>query len=479
LIKIQQKDNKMKKQQLLILVGILIFLGGCTLAPKYRQPKAPIPGEWPQNKDIKKIENLPEVTSIPELKWKDFYTDEQLQKVIEIALNNNLDLRLAALNIERARGMYGIQRAELLPTVNAIGSGGKQHIPADLSSSGKSKTTEQYSVNLGINSWEIDFFGRIRSMKKKALEEYLATEEAHNSAQILLVSEVARIFLALAMDRENLELARSTFETQQSIFDIVQKQFKVGIANELDLFRTQTQVEIARGDIARFTQLVAQDQNALNLLAGSPLPENLLTENLSEVTPLKDITPGLPSEVLLNRPDIVQAEHQLKATYAFIGVARSAFFPNISLTTAVGTASADLSGLFKSGSGVWNFSPQVVMPIFDARTWAAFHVSKVDKEIALTQYEKAIQTAFREVADTLVMQSTVVEQLSAQESLVNALSKTYSLSMERYNKGVDSYLSVLDAQRSLYGAQQQLIALRLIKLANQVRLYAVLGGGSK
>jgi len=336
---------------------------------------------------------------------------------------------------------------------------------------------EQYRVDLGITAWEIDFFGRIRSLKDQALEAYLATEEARRGAQIALVAEAARVYLTLAADRESLILAHSTLETQQAAYDLVQKLFDVGLGTKLDLRRAQIPVEMARGDVARFTQLAAQDQNALNLLAGSLVPEEFLPVALSNITPPREISPGLSSEALLRRPDIMAAEHRLKGAYAIIGAARAAFFPRISLTAAIGTASDELSGLFSSGTDTWNFAPQIIMPIFDARTWAAYRVSKADREIVLTQYEKTIKTAFREVADTLAMQGTIDKQVAAQQALVNAVAATYRLSNERYTKGIDSYLSVLDAQRSHFAAQQGLVALRLAKLANRVRLYAVLGGG--
>jgi len=467
----------MNRHPFFLLVGIVLFLGGCTLSPKYTQPKVPIPVKWPQGAAYKNAQAAPGAVTVSKLSWKKFFADKQLQKIIEMALNNNRDLRLAALNVERARALYGIQRAELLPTVNAVGSGSKQRVPADLSDTGKSMTMERYDVNLGIASWEIDFFGRIRSLKEKALEEYLATEQARSSAQILLVSEVARVYLTLAADRENLKLARSTLETRQAAYDLIQRRYEVGLATKLDLRRAQTQVDAARGDVARYTQIAAQDQNALNLLAGRPVPKHLLPADLASVNPPKEISPGLSSEVLLRRPDIIAAEHRLKGAYAFIGAARAAFFPRISLTTSIGTASDELSGLFGSGSGTWNFAPQIAAPIFDARTWAAYRVSKADREIVLTRYEKAIQTAFREVADALAVQGTVGQQVSAQQSLTNAVADTYRLSNQRYTKGIDSYLGVLDAQRSLYAAQQGLIGIRLASLANQVRLYAVLGGG--
>jgi multidrug efflux system outer membrane protein len=336
---------------------------------------------------------------------------------------------------------------------------------------------EQYSVNLGVFSWEPDFFGRIRNLKDRALEEYLATEQARRSAQILLVSSVANAYLVLAADRESLTLAQTTLVTQQDVYNLTQRRYDRGLAPELDLYRVQTQVDAARGDVARFTQLVAQDENALNLLLGAAAPGALLPTNLSGVAPPKEISAGVSSEVLLCRPDVLQAENLLRAAHADIGAARATFFPRISLTAAVGTASSELSGLFQSGSGTWSYAPQIGMPIFDARTWAALRVTKVQREIAVTQYERAVQNAFREVADALAVYGTVDQQVSAQQSLVHAVGETYRLSNARYDKGIDSYLSVLDAQRSLYAAQQGLVSLRLVKLANQVRLYAVLGGG--
>ena len=291
------------------------------------------------------------------------------------------------------------------------------------------------------------------------------------------MSEVANAYLTLAADRENLKLAQSTLESQQAAYDVIRRRFEVGISPELDLRQVQTRVDAARVDVARYTEMVARDENALNLLAGSPVPADTVPKTLSLVKPLPDVSPGMSSEVLLRRPDILQAEHVLKGANANIGAARAAFFPRISLTTALGTASGDLSGLFQSGSAVWNYAPRIVLPIFDARTWSGLKVTEVDKEIALTQYEKAIQSAFREVADALARRGTIGDQLAAQQSLVDASAKTYQLSKARYEKGIDIYLIALDAQRSLYAAQQGLIAIRLAKLANQVRMYAVLGGG--
>jgi len=466
----------MKIKLFLLLIAVSLFTAGCTLAPKYERPAAPVQADWPKGAAYQETGTATVAPAPAEFNWQEFFPDEKLQKVITTALKNNRDLRLAVLNVERARALYGIQRAELLPAVNAVGGTSRQRTPADLSSSGKVTTVEQYGVNLGIISWEIDFFGRIRSLKDRALEEYLATDQARRGAQILLVSAVANTYLTFAADRENLKLALSTLESQQTTYKLIQKRYDVGLASELDLRRVQSQVEVARGDAARYTQLAAQDENALNLLVGSPMPPTLLPSDLGSVNPPKEISPGLSSELLLHRPDVLAAEHRLKGANANIGAARAAFFPRISLTTAIGTASAELSGLFKAGSDTWSFAPQIVLPIFDARMWSAYDATKVEREIAVVQYEKAIQTAFREVADALAVQGTVNQQITAQQSLVNAVAETHRLSNARYTKGIDSYLGVLDAQRSLYAVQQGLTALRLARLVNRVTFYKVLGG---
>lgn len=467
----------MSRHWLFILIGMTLFLGGCSLAPEYTRPEAPVPHDWPQGTGYEGVREASGSAAAPALKWQEFFTDHKLRTIIGTALRNNRDLRIAALNVEKVRALYGVQRAAWFPSVDATGSMSKERVPADLSSTGKSVISEKDSVSLGITSWEIDFFGRIRSLKDQALEEYLATEQARRSVQILLVSEVAGAYLTLAADRETLQLARFTLESQEAAYALIQQRYKVGLANELDLRRAQTQVEAARGDLARYVRLTAQDRNALDLLAGSPVPEDLLPAELSSVIPPQDISPGLSSEALLNRPDIMAAEHRLRGAYAFVGAARAALFPRISLTTTAGTASAELSGLFSSGSATWSFVPRITIPIFDARAWAALRVSKAQREIVLTQYERTIQVAFREVADALAVRGTVDEQVAAQQSLVDAVAETSRLSNERYAKGIDSYLSVLDAHRSLYRSQQGLISLRLAKAASRVRLYAVLGGG--
>lgn len=448
------------------------------MAPKYTKPEAPIPVYWPNGEAYEEVKTPADAPTAPEMNWKDFFTDMKLQQVIEMALNNNRDLRIAALNVERARALYGIQRAELFPAINAFGVWTEQRIPSDISAeSGEAMSFHQYSATAGVISWELDFFGRIRSLKDRALEQYLATEQARRSAQISLMAEVTNVYLALAADRDNLKLVQSTLEAQQATYNLIRRRYEVGTSSELDLRQAQTRMEAARVDVPKYTRQVALDENALNLLVGSPVPAGLLPNELDTVSAPKDISPGLLSDILLRRPDVLQAENQLKAANASIGAARAAFFPRISLTGNMGTTSSDLSGLFEAGSNVWTFIPTIVMPIFDPRIWSALQATKVEREIILTQYEKAIQTAFREVADALAVRGTIEKQLSAQQALVDAAAETYRLADARFAKGVDSYLGVLDSQRSLYAAQQGLIAYRLFRFTSLVTLYKVLGGG--
>ncbi len=467
----------MKTNAFLPLLGIAVISSGCSFMPKYARPEAPVPAEWPSGPAYA---NPPITATAPEaqdLTWQEFFSDPKLQRLIGTALMNNRDLRLAALNVERARALYGIQRAELLPTVDATANGNLQRLPADVSGTGKAATLEVYRAHLGVLAWEPDFFGRIRSFNERALQEFFATEQARRGVQILIVSSVANSYLVLAADRESLALAQTTLQTQQGAYNLIKRRYDQGLSPELDLYRAQTQVDAARGDVARFSQQVAQDENALTLLLGASAPVEILPADLSGVTGPREVSAGVSSEVLLRRPDVLQAESLLKAANADIGAARAAFFPRITLTGTAGVASGELSGLFESGSGAWTFAPQAVLPIFDPRTWSGLKITKVQREIAVTEYERAIQNAFREVADALAVQGTVDRQVLAQQSLVHAVAETYRLSNARYDKGIDSYLSVLDAQRSLYAAQQGLVGLHLAKLANQVRLYAVLGGG--
>jgi multidrug efflux system outer membrane protein len=456
-------------------LGALLF-AGCTLAPKYERPAAPLPSAWPAGAAAAGATTAAAVLA-PDLSWREFIADEKLRQVIAAALRHNRDLRLATLNVELARTLYNIQREQLYPAVNATAGASKQRTAADLTQAGQPRISERYDAAVGVYSWEIDLFGRVRSLKGRALEEYLATEQARRGAQALLVSAVASAYLNLAADREGLTLAQSTLETQQAALDLVRRQQTAGLATELDLRQAQVPVETARGEVARYRQRVAQDENALTLLAGEPVPAEWLPASLELVSRPRAIAVGLPSAVLLRRPDVLQAEAMLRAANADLGAARAALFPRISLTSTLGTASRELDGLFQGGSRTWSFVPQFVLPIFDARVWSALAATKVQQQLVLTQYERAIQNAFRETADALAVRGTVDEQLAAQEALVASLTEIQRLAALRFEKGVDSYFAVLDAQRSLFAARQGVVALRLASVASQVRLYAVLGGG--
>jgi len=471
------------KRALCLPLGALLLLSGCatTMAPKYSQPAAPVPAAWPAGPAYKTEAGKPAQKPLADIPWQEFFVDPQLRALIALALENNRDLRVAVLNIERSRAQYQIQRSDLFPKIDANAAANYQRVPAELSGTGSHATLTQYSVGLGAASYELDLFGRVRSLKDQALEQYLATEQARRSVQISLVSQVANSYLTLAADKERLRVARDTQASQQESFKLTKSRFDAGVSSALDLSQAQTSVESARVDIARFTTLIAQDENVLNLVLGSPAPAEMLPVRMTDsLTALKDVSPGLPSEVLLSRPDILQAEGQLKAANANIGAARAAFFPRVTLLSSVGFGSGSLAGLFKGGSFAWQFAPQVSLPIFDAGlNKANLNVSEVDRDIAVAQYEKAIQTAFREVADALAQRGTIDEQVAAQQSLTDATSDSYRLSTARYDKGIDNYLNVLFSQRSLYDAQQALITVQLARLSNMVTFYQVLGGGAK
>ncbi len=466
-------------KKIFVLFSAVILAGCATMAPKYSRPASPVPGSWPGGPAYKKAAGKP-AGALADIPWRKFFLDRNLRKIISLALENNRDFRIAALNIERSRAQYQIQRSNLFPKVDAFTDADLQGVPRGLSATGYNETVQEYDVGLGLSSYELDLFGRIRSLKKQALNQYLATEQARRSVQISLVAQAASDYLDLAADYELYRLAEETFTNQQAYYRLVKSRFDDGIASALDVQQARTSVEAARFDIAHYMTVAAQDENALNLVAGAPVPEKLLPEELSDrLTSLKDITPGLPSEALLNRPDILQAEDLLKAANANIGAARAAFFPRITLVSSIGLGSDDLIGLFKPGSFAWKFAPQITVPIFDAGSNRAnLKVSEIDKKIAVADYEKAIQTAFREVADALAERGTIDEQVAAQQALTDADAESYRLAKARYEQGVDSYLNVLDSQRSLYAARQNLIIAHLARLKNLVTLYKVLGGGA-
>ena len=459
--------------RLALPLATLALTGCASLAPRYTAPAPPVPDRFPAG-GIEAAGAAP--TALP---WTGFYADPGLRRVIELACANNRDLRVAALTVDRTMAAYRLQRSELLPRVALAATADKQRVPAGVSSTGQTYIAESYGVSAGVTAWELDLFGRIRSLKQAALDQYLGNEQARSATVIALRASVADAYLALAADREALRLAQDTLAAQSASLRLTEHRFEAGASSELDLRRAQVSVESARVDLAGYTRLAALDQSTLDLLAGTPVPEDLLPRDLSGIAPLReDLAAGLPSAVLVNRPDILQAEHRLRAANANIGAARAAFFPTVSLTTSYGTLDARTAGLFKAGTEAWSVSPQAVLPIFDygART-ASLKASKVDREIALAQYEKAIQTGYKEVGDALVQRDTLRQQRQAQEALVQATAAAFRLATARFEAGLDSSLGVLDAQRSDNAAHQGLIALRRAELGNLVALYKVLGGG--
>ncbi|MCG6576640.1 AdeC/AdeK/OprM family multidrug efflux complex outer membrane factor [Pseudomonas sp. AF32] len=462
-------------KSLLSLTIAAVVLSGCSLIPDYQRPEAPVAAQYPQGPAYEPAKAANQAAA--EQGWKQFFHDPALQQLIQVALENNRDLRVAALNIDAYAAQYRIQRADLFPAVSATGSGSRQRLPARASQTGEAAISSSYSATLGISAYELDLFGRVRSLSEQALQSYFATEEARRSTQISLVASVANAYLTWQADKELLKLTQETLATYEQSLQLTTRSADVGVASALDLSQARTAVENARVQLARYTRQVAQDENSLTLLLGTGLPANLNTQPLSDDL-LSEVPAGLPSDLLQRRPDILQAERNLLAANANIGAARAAFFPSISLTANAGTLSPDLSGLFKGGSGTWTFAPQINLPIFNAGSLrASLDYAKIQKDINVANYEKAIQTAFQEVSDGLAARRTYNEQLQAQTAYVASNQDYYRLAERRYRIGVDSNLTFLDAQRQLFSAQQSLITDRLAQLTSEVNLYKALGGG--
>ncbi|MGX1123517.1 AdeC/AdeK/OprM family multidrug efflux complex outer membrane factor [Pseudomonas sp. HLS-6 TE3448] len=463
-------------KSLLSLAVTAFILGGCSLIPDYQTPESPASAQWPQGPAYSPTESA-EVAAA-EQGWRQFFHDPALQQLIQTALVNNRDLRVAALNIDAYRAQYRIQRADLFPAVSANGSGSRQRVPGDVSSTGEATINSQYSATLGVSAYELDLFGRVRSLSEQALETYLSSEQARRSTQISLVASVANAYLTWQADQALLKLTEETLKTYEESYQLTKRSNEVGVSSALDLSQARTSVEGARVKLAQYQRLVAQDLNSLTVLLGTSVPANLPASQELNADLLSEVPAGLPSELLQRRPDIQEAEHLLKAANANIGAARAAFFPSISLTANAGTLSPDMGGLFKGGSGTWLFQPQINLPIFNAGSLrASLDYSKIQKDINVAKYEKTIQTAFQEVSDGLAARQTFKEQLQAQRDLVAANQDYYRLAERRYRIGIDSNLTFLDAQRSLFSSQQALIADRLLQLVSEVNLYKALGGG--
>lgn len=474
-----QRMNKSRLPQALT-AGALALLSGCSMIPAYERSAAPVAASYPTYGNAAPTADATPATAVA---WQDFFADAKLRRLIALSLDNNRDLRIAMLNIEQARAQYQIRRADQLPTVNAVLSGSR--LPA--ANGGR---TTLYNVGLAVTAYELDFFGRVSSLKEAALSQYLASEEGRKTAQISLIAAVANTYLSILADEELQAITRQTLATREASLKLSKLRFDSGVTSELDFWQAESLLEAARVAYAQQQRQRALDENALTLLVGQPLGSDLLGPSpsspsaaapvmpMAQAQPMADVPAGLPSHLLISRPDIRQAEQLLLAAHANIGAARAAFFPRISLTVGAGSASGQLSGLLKSGSWGFTMAPQLLLPIFDAgRNQAGLDSAKAGRDIAIAQYEKAIQTAFREVADALATRSTLVDQLQSQQAQANAEAIRFKLSDLRYRNGVASYLDLLDAQRSLFSTQQAIVQTRLAQLQSQVTLYKTLGGG--
>jgi outer membrane protein, multidrug efflux system len=446
-------------------------MAGCSLTPTYERPAAPVAADWPAPAPAAPASAT---RSASELPWADFVGDASLRELIRLALVNNRDLRVAVLNIEQARATWQIRRADQFPTVNLGATGA---VPPRTDGSG---TNSAYTAGLSFTGWELDLFGRVASLKDAALAQYLASEEARRAVQASLIAAVANTWLNLQTNDELLAITQSTLKTREDSLRLTRLRLDNGASSALDVRQAESLTAGALAALQQQQRLRAQDLNALTLLVGQPLPEKLLTAAARAASPVfTEVPAGLPSDLLTRRPDIRQAEQQLIAANANIGAARAAFFPRITLTAAYGTASTGLTNLFENGFWGGTLAGQVLQPIFDAgRNEANLASSQAGRDIAVAQYEKAIQTAFREVADALAGRATLGAQLAAQQAQVDAETDRFRLADLRYRNGVSSYLEVLDSQRSLFLLQQALAQVRLAYWQNQVTLYKALGGGA-
>jgi multidrug efflux system outer membrane protein len=483
------------KHPTLLGASLILYLAGCTLEPHYRRPQPAVTPQWPAMPSSGSPEAAPDAPqrSAAQIGWREFFTDPKLQALIEQALQHNPDAQIATLNIAAARAQYQIQRADLFPKISATALEEVEKFPSAVAplasgtgtatgvgaASGGSGIFRYFDVGIGFTSYELDLFGRIRSLNHAKLQQYLGYVETRRSTQISVIAEVANAYLTWLADQKLLRITEDTLNSQQESLKLIRLTFEGGVGTALDLHQAETTVATAQANLAQYRRQVVQDQNALVVLLGAPLPSGFVADvELDEESLLTDLPAGVPSEVLVQRPDILAAEHNLIAANANIGAARAAFFPSILLTGSYGTASTQLSGLFQQGSTAWTFSPQISLPIFaGGANVASLDLAKVQKNILVVQYEQAIQSGFREVADALAGRATLDSQVAADTALVAASSESFRLSNMRFTGGVDNYLGVLDSQRLLYTAQQSLVSVKLARLQNLVTLYKALGGG--
>lgn len=468
---------KCKSICLLPLAAALMLSGCVSLAPDYERPEAPVAQAWPQDEATKNAVVLTEGLQL----WGDFFTDPKLIALINRGLENNRSLRSAVMAVEQARALYGVSRSELFPSIAAVADETAGRTPRSVSASGRDVTNHVYKASLGMSSYELDLFGRVRNLNEQALQTYFRTEAAQRTAQMTVISEIAQTWLALGAAKEQMRLADSTYESRVESLKLIQKSFDLGAANQLDVQQALSAVATAKTSRVQAVRALSQYRNALNLLVGAPVTSDYEPDGLVEnVTKAVSAASNIPSEVLLQRPDIASAEAQLRSANANIGVARATFFPRIALTGAIGTTSTELSELFESGTHLWSFVPSITLPIFTGgANLQNLRAAQAAQKKAVADYELAIQTAFREVSDALATEGTVADQLNATQELADATAEGLRLSEERYRNGMDSYLTVLDSQRSNFSAQQALISAKLARATSTITLYKALGGGSQ
>ncbi len=455
------------------MAALALALSACaSLAPPYERPALPVAAGFPEA-------DAATGAAAASLDWREYFADARLRQLIAQALENNRDLRIAALRVEEARAAYGIQRAEQFPTIGLGAEGSRSRTPADLNLTQKPLLSSQYQVGLNVSAWELDFWGRVRSLKDAALHTMLASDAARRAVTAGLIAQVADGYLSLRELDERVELASRTVASRTESLRIFTRRFEVGSTSKLELTQVVTLLTQAQTLGAQLEQARALRLHALEQLVGAPLATAAPEAGFDDATVLRELRAGLPSELLTARPDIAAAEQQLRAAQANIGAARAAFFPRITLTSAFGTASAEFDGLFDAGSRAWNVLPRLTLPIFDAgRNRAGLDLAAVRRDVAVANYEKSVQNAFREVADAMSARRWLAEQLRIQQGALAAQTERARLAKLRYDNGATPYLEVLDAQRDLLSAEQQLVQTRRALLSSQVSLYAALGGGA-
>lgn len=461
----------------LLTALVAVALTGCSLAPTYVRPDAPVPGQYPNASA--QPQTSAQAAAAADLGWRQFFRDPQLLALIDVALNNNRDLRIAVDRVAEARALYGIQQSDQFPTIGAGANASLQSMPPQLRAGGSSapSVSRVYQAGVGITAFELDLFGRVRNLTEAAYQQYLASEQARRTVHLSLVAQVAEAYFRLRSSEALRKLTEQTLQSRQNSYDLIKRRFEEGVAGSLDYYQAKSQLDQTRADLQQTRRNEQLAQNALLLLLGDS-PRNLpKSAPFGHDQLLAQIPVGLPSDLLERRPDIIGAEDNLLAANANIGAARAAFFPNISLTGMLGFASNAMGGLFTGSNRFWSFTPQLTTPIFGGGVSGNLDLAKARKNIAVSQYEKTIQTAFREVADALAGEATYASQLDALRDLENSAAESLRIARLRYDNGIDSFLQVQTAEITLYNAQQAFLQTGLNSLLNRVELYKALGGG--